>query len=166
MSANEVVSRLKERGYCQCGDDRCSGTEPGNPLYGTLGRPDKANRRHVTGCPCARCRGRRNKRKGQRKQAKATTALGIPRSSLHPGHEEFLGGTVRVECKAGGRMANPVWTRFRDCEAQSEASRPIGDHRPFAALFMPDGQSDGLVVVKLSQVYEFAAAIVEMWGQG
>lgn len=136
---------------------------------GVVARPKTTGNRHARGCDkkkCASCRNGNNSRKGKRKQAKAVTALGIPRSVFHPGHEEQLGGTVRVECKAGGRIANPVWTRFRDCETQSEAQRPLGDHRPFAALFMPDGQSDGLVCVRLSSVHEFAAAIVEMWGQG
>lgn len=153
-----VEPRFRENvGSCGCELDDCA-------LYGTLGRADRNGRRHVRGCLCAVCRGRRNRRKGQRKQAAAVTALGIPRSSLHPGHEELLGGTVRVEVKAGGRIANPVWTRFRDCERQSEAHRPIGDHRPFAAVYMPDGERDGLVVVRLSAVHEFAAAIVEQWG--
>lgn len=154
----EAWSDLKPKGDCECGVPACT-------LFGTLGRPDRTGKRHVRGCAkngCRVCMGRSNKRKGQRKQSKATTALGIPRSSISPGHEEFLGGTVRVEVKAGGRIANPVWTRFRDCEAQSEHHRPFGDHRPFVACFMPDGQSDGLVVLRLSQVHEFAAAIVEM----
>ncbi len=159
MTDTEPWSDLKPKGDCECGMDACT-------LFGTLGRPDKAGRRHVRGCAkhgCKVCQGRANKRKGQRKQAKATTALGIPRGSISAGHEEFLPGTLRVEVKAGGRVANPVWTRYRDCETQSEAQRPFGDHRPFAAVYMPDGQSDGLVVVRLSNVHEFAAAIVEQF---
>lgn len=145
-----------EKGYCGCAD-RCD-------KFGTLGRPDRNGARHVRGCPCRVCLGRRSKRKGQRKQSKAVTALGIPRSSLHPGHEEHLGGTVRIEVKAGAQV-KPVMTRFLAAEMQSEAHRPYGDHRPFAFLAMPDGTSDGLVVVRLSKVHEFASAVAEQWGE-
>jgi hypothetical protein len=82
---------------------------------------------------------------------------------LSPGHEEFLGGSVRVEVKAGAQV-KPVFTKFLASEAQSEAARPVGDHRPFVAVFMPEGTSDGLAVVRLSALHEFAAALVEQWG--
>ena len=145
-------SLLKEIIDCGCG-------------CGMAGTPKKANRkgvRCVRGCTCPSCRGRANKRKGQRKQAKAVTALGIPRSSIHPGHEEFLGGAIRVEVKAGGQV-KPAVTAYLRCEAQSEAARPIGDHRPFVAVAMPDGSSDGIAMVRLSALHEFVAAMVEQW---
>lgn len=152
----DVTPNFRQTGDCQCELDGCA-------LHGTLGREDRNGRRHVRGCACRVCLGRRNKRKGSSKQAKAVTALGIPRTSLHPGHEEFLGGTIRVEVKAGAQT-KPAWTRYRLCEAQSEAQRPIGDHRPFAAVLMPDGESDGLVLVRLSALHEFTSALVEQWG--
>ena len=147
-------SLLKPKGECGCG---CG-------LFGTLKKPNRAGIRCVKrDCKCASCRGRANKRKGQRKQASAVTALGIPRSSIHPGHEEFLPGSLRVEVKAGAQI-KPAVTAYLRCEAQSEAERPIGDHRPFAAVMMPDGTKDGLVVVRLSNLNEFVAAMVENWG--
>lgn len=151
-------SLMKEQGPCECGRDGCD-------LWGTLKKANRKGIRCVRGCVCPSCRGRANKRKGQRKQAKAVTALGIPRSSIHPGHEEFLGGAVRVEVKATKREAGPVFTAYLRCEHQSEAARAIGDHRPFAAVFMPDGTSDGLVTVRLSSLHEFVAAMVENWEQ-
>lgn len=150
----EHVSYLKLKADCGCG---CG-------LYGTPKKANRAGVQCVRGCKCPSCRGRNNKRKGQRKQAKAVTALGIPRSSIHPGHEEFLGGAVRVEVKAGAQI-RPAMTAYLRCEQQSEAARPIGDHRPFCAVAMPDGASDGIVMVRLSNLHEFVAGLVENWGQ-
>ena len=117
---------------------------------------------HVRGCTtkCPQCRGRRNKRKGQRKQSSAVRAIGIQRSSLSPGHEEFLPGALRTEVKSGG-IAKPVWTKFLASEAQSNAARAVGDHRPFVALFMPDGTKDGLIVFRLSAIAETVQALYE-----
>lgn len=157
MSGN----RLKAKAECQGNQEKCS--VDGCPVFGTLGSEARDGKRRVRGCGDNVARGRRSKRKGSRKQAKAVTALGIPRSSLKPGHEEHLGGTVRMEVKAGAQVG-PVWTRFRDAEAQSEEHRPIGDHRPFVFVAMPDGDADGLAVVRLSALHEFAAALLEQWG--
>jgi hypothetical protein len=143
------------QGECGCG---CG-------VYGTLKKPSRDGTQCVARkCSCRRCIGRASKRKGQRKQAKAVAALGIPRSSIHPGHEEFLPGAVRVEVKAGAQI-KPAVTAFLKCEAQSEAARPIGDHRPFVAVAMPDGMSDGVAMVRLSQLHEFVAAMVDNWGE-
>jgi hypothetical protein len=54
-----------------------------------------------------------------------------------------------VEVKAGAQI-NPIATRYLLAEQQSEAQRPIGDHRPFMLIAMPDGMSDGLIVMKIS----------------
>jgi hypothetical protein len=149
-------SFFKEQGPCECGTDGCE-------LWGTLKKENRAGVRCVRGCRCRSCIGRASKRMGGRKQAKAVTALGIPRSSLHPGHEEFLGGSIRVEVKSGAGDCKPAWTRYTACEAQSEQHRPIGDHRPFCAVLMPPGESDGVVLVRLSNLHEFVAAMVEQW---
>lgn len=111
--------------------------------------------------PCASCRGRRNRRKGQVKQRAAAKALMVPtrRYASQNAHEEGFGGTLRVEVKSGARMANPVGTRYLECEAQSEVSRPVGDLRPFAAVFMPDGIADGLLCVRLSNLHEVVEAL-------
>jgi hypothetical protein len=149
-----------EKGLCEC--------ESGCGLFGRLGRPDKRGRRHVKGCAdhgCRVCLGRRSKDRGGRRQSMAARALGIPRTSgMHPGHEETMAGAVRIECKSGAQVG-PIWTRYLAAEVQSEAQRPIGDHRPFAMVAMPKGTKDGLVVVRLSKVNEWAAAIVEQWSE-
>jgi hypothetical protein len=83
---------------------------------------------------------------------------------MHPGHEEVMGGTIRIEVKSGAQCG-PAASRYLAAERQSEAQRPIGDHRPFANVLMPKGWSDGLVQIRLSKVNEFAAAIVEQWSE-
>lgn len=154
-----VEPRFKENvGPCGCPLAACK-------AYGTLRVREWSDGTRCVkrGCPCRRCLGARNKRKGARAQAKAVTALGIPRSPLRPGHEELLPGLVRVEIKAGAQ-AGPVWTRYRLAEAQSEQARPFGDHRPFVAMFEPQGTSDGLVVIRRSKLVEVVAALAEQLG--
>jgi hypothetical protein len=63
------------------------------------------------------------------------------------------GGAIRLEVKAGAQI-KPVFTAYLRCEIQSEQHRPIGDPRPFALVAMPDGTSDGLIVMRLSQFVE------------
>lgn len=143
-----------QKGECGCG---CG-------VYGTLKHPNRAGVRCVRGCTCPSCRGKRNRASGGRKQSKAARALGIPRTSgMHPGNEETFGGTIRVEIKSGAQVG-PIDTRFRAAEAQSEAQRPFGDHRPFCMVAMPKGTQDGIVLIRLSAVHEWAAALVEQWG--
>ena len=133
------------KGDCVCG---CG-------LFGTLRkRPEN----HVRGCNCASCRGKRNRAKGDSKARKARKALNLQGSNTR--HEEHWSGTVRVEVKAGAQI-NPIWTRYRLAEEQSEQQRPFGDSRPFIMVAMPDGMNDGLVIFRLSQLHETAEALVE-----
>jgi hypothetical protein len=150
------ISNLKPKGECEC--------KVGCGKFSTLGKPDREGRRHARLCPCPSCRGRRSKRTGQQGQAKAAKALGIPTGgSLRPGHEEHFSGLVRTEIKAG-KQANPVLTRYRLSEAQSEVQRPIGDNRPFVAVFEPEGVSYGLVVIRTDKLTEAVAALAEQLG--
>lgn len=160
---SEVEPRLLERGYCQCGDDRCQGNEPGNPIYGLLGRPDRGGRRHAKGCPCGRCRGRRNRAKGDRKAAKARKALGIAGANTR--HEELWGGPLRIESKAGAQV-KPIWTRYQAARAQSEVARPIGDNRPFVFTASPDGTSEQLFVVSSTDWDQVCHAYVQWLADG
>lgn len=132
---------------------------------GLFGRPTRNG--HVQGCkgpegaPCRSCIGRRNKAKGRKKQRRAQVALGMTGlgTTLGPNHEENWSGHLRVEVKAGAqvRAAN---TAFRKMRTQSEASRPFGDVRPFIGVAMPDGESDGLVMCRLSDLPSVALAVV------
>jgi hypothetical protein len=148
-----------EKGLCQClkawpsGPDTCG-------RFGRLGEPDRQGRRHVKGCDCRRCLGRRSRRNGKGKQRAARKALGIPGLSLGADEEELWRGHVRVEVKSGHRDTVPVDTRYRAMRKQSDASRAIGDNRPFAAVVMPPGMSDGYAIVKLSELRDVAWAVV------
>ena len=64
-------------------------------------------------------------------------------------HEEHWGGYLRVEVKAG-KQIEPIATRFILAEQQSDQHKSLGDVRPFAMIAMPDGMSDGLVIMRLS----------------
>lgn len=127
-------SMLKVKADCACG---CG-------LYGTpLKRPEG----HIRGCVCPRCMGKRNRSKGDSKARQARKKLGIP--GVNSRHEEVWGGSCRVEMKAG-KQVQPIATRFDLARAQSEMQRPIGDHRPFMMVAMPEGTSDGIVLMRLS----------------
>lgn len=128
-------SNLKAKADCACG-------------CGLFGTPRKRPEGHIRGCVCARCRGQRNRSKGDAKARKARKALGI--EGVNSRHEELWGGAIRLEVKAGAQI-KPVFTAYLRCEIQSEQHRPIGDPRPFALVAMPDGTSDGLIVMRLSQ---------------
>lgn len=110
------------------------------------------------GCDCPRCRGKRNRQRGDSKARRARKVLAIPGANSR--HEENWSGALRIEVKAGGIVA-PAFSAFLKAEQQSEAQRPVGDHRPFAAVFQPDGTSDGVLVCRLSAVHDVAAALLE-----
>jgi hypothetical protein len=129
---------LKAKADCACG-------------CGLFGTPRKRPEGHIRGCVCPRCRGQRNRAKGDAKARKARKALGI--EGVNSRHEELWGGAIRLEVKAGAQI-KPVFTAYLRCEIQSEQHRPIGDPRPFALVAMPDGTSDGLIVMRLSQFVE------------
>jgi len=93
-------------------------------------------------------RGKRNRAKGDAKARRARKRLGI--SGANTRHEELWGGALRLEVKSGAQVA-PIATRFRAAEQQSNASRSLGDVRPFVFVAMPDGESDGLAIMRLSE---------------
>jgi hypothetical protein len=73
-------------------------------------------------------------------------------------HEEHWGGLFRVEVKAGAQVG-PISTRFNQARLQSEASKSLGDIRPFAMIAMPDGSSDGIVLMTLDEFAELVSLI-------
>jgi hypothetical protein len=56
--------------------------------------------------------------------------------SMYAGHEEHYDGETRIEVKTGAQI-RPLVTAFDKHKAQSEASRPIGDVRPFVLHVRP-----------------------------
>lgn len=151
----EPWSNMKVRITCGCG---CG-------AYGAPGRTDRSNVVHAKTCDpakCTVCRGRQAKKLGGRRQAKAAQAIGLPVSTIRPGNEEHFGGHLRLEVKSGAQV-KPIWTRYLAAEAQSEAQRPFGDHRPFLFLASPDDR-DGLVIFRLSKVDDVVVALAEQRG--
>ena len=123
----------------------------------------------IDGCtrtkPCARHLGRRNRRKGQVKQRAAKKALGVPDSKFasQGSHEENWRGQFRVEIKAGAQVRAGT-TLYLKCERQSDLAKAEGDARPFLAVAMPDGMSDGLVTLRLSTWNAHIVPLIEEYG--
>lgn len=137
----------ERKGECQGNQDRCN-TE-GCPKFGTLGRAGRDGKRRIRGCGDPAARGKRNRAKGDSKARKARKRLGIGGANTR--HEELWGGALRVEIKAGAQI-EPIATRFRAAEAQSNAAKSLGDIRPFVFVAMPDEWgSEGLVIMRLSE---------------
>lgn len=113
---------------------------------------------HVRGCPCRSCLGKRNRTKGLSKQRAARKKLEIAGPSLGADHEENWLGPVRAEVKSGAQV-RPAATAYYRMEAQSEEARPIGDLRPFVGIAMPEGTTDGIVLIRLSRLREVVAAL-------
>jgi hypothetical protein len=157
MTEPQVAPNWKDsEGECSCG---CGS-------YGRLMKNGHVARKCQATGKCRSCLGRRNKRYGHRKQAKARKALGVPDAKFlgMMAHEELFGGLIRTEVKAGKSHADPVATHFLASEKQSEQNRAIGDTRPFIAAFMPSKMDDGLVVIRMSQLRETVAALAEQLG--
>jgi len=111
-------------------------------------------------------RGLTNKNKGRRKQNLARKKLRIPDTKFRSqmGNEESWLGEVRVEVKAG-KQVQTLWTKYQKAKEQSDANTRIGDTRPFMFVAMPDGTSNGLVIVELDKLDEVVFALLETWEQ-
>lgn len=149
------------KGFCEGNTDKCGVETPYGkcPLFGALGKANyKDGKRRVKGCNDPTARGKRNRSKGDGKARKVRKALNL--KGVNSRHEEHWGGSLRVEVKAGAQV-NPIATRFKLAERQSEMARPLGDTRPFAMVAMPDGESDGIVLMKLSDFASIALLLEE-----
>lgn len=144
----------ERKGYCQGDYDKC--THDSCPLFGTLGRPDKRGVRRVRGCADPAARGRRNRTKGDSKARRARKKLGLGGHLTR--HEENWSGRFLCEIKAGAQVG-PIATRFMAAHAQSNASKSLGDVRPFAMIAMPDGVSDGIVLMTLEDFADLVTLI-------
>ena len=136
---NDLVGGMKADCMCGCG------------LFGT---PRKRPAGHIRGCDCAKCRGKRNRSKGLRKQTEARKALGVaPSHKFGDANEEnWKDNLFQNEVKAGAQIKAAV-TAWNRIEAQVQSNQTaIGSLRkPCRAILMPDGWGkEGLVIVKLS----------------
>lgn len=148
-------------------------TEPKmvTPLWkqGDGGRPwlcRKADDTCTRTKPCPSCRGRRNRRKGQEKQARNLKALesvaGVQAqwAGRRSNEETATHLPVIYENKAGASGgANAIWKHYLRAETQALASKAIGDARPFLATFSPDGTTEGLAVMRISLLPQIVEAI-------
>ena len=110
---------------------------------------------HVIGCICPSCRGRRNRRAGQRSQAKGYHQLDGKRPNA-PTHEEWMDVSelhVKWENKHGEqipasfrRFVELEWTRR--ALSQAERSIPIGV-QAYAAVRLDLGRGGTYMVVRL-----------------
>jgi len=124
------------------------------PKFGTLGRVGRDGQRRVKGCGDPVARGKRNRAKGDSKARRARKMLGI--TGVNSRHEEHWGGALRVEVKAGAQVS-PVITRYKAARAQSDASRALGDVRPFVLVCMGDNERSGLAVVDIDVLGQLIA---------
>lgn len=138
----------ERKGECEGRRDRCT-LGDACPKFGLLGRAGRDGARRVKGCGDPVARGKRNRAKGDSKARRARKMLGIAGANTR--HEELWGGALRVEIKAGAQI-QPIVTRFTAAQQQSEQHRALGDIRPFVLVAMPDGESDGLCVLRLSHM--------------
>lgn len=154
------VPEQQRKGDCEGNKDKCS--LPECPKFGTLGRAARDGKRRVKGCGDPVARGKRNRAKGDNKARKARRKLGLSATGkAGTRHEEHWGGMFRVEVKAGAQVY-PIATRFNNAKAQSDEAKSIGDIRPFLMVAMPDGTSDGIVLMTLEEFSELAAIIEDL----
>ena len=144
-------------GECQGNRDKCN--LPECPKFGLVGRTSRDGKRRERGCNDPAARGKRNRTKGDAKARHARRKLGLSATgNAGSRHEEHWGGLFRVEVKAGAQVG-PIETRFRAAKQQSDASKALGDIRPFAMIAMPEGNSDGIVLMTLNEFAELIALI-------
>lgn len=146
MSA-DVESLLKVKVQCPCG-------------CGQFGMPTK-KLGHPRGCKCRPCLNGRSSRKGKAVHRRIARELG----AATPGygvssHEESWTHAFRLEVKSGAQ-ASPVVTKFKNSREQSEASRAIGDNRPFAAVHTTAKKGDPIVVSVELEVFKAMTLIVQ-----
>lgn len=145
------------KGECEGNRERCN--VEGCPRFGALGRPGRDGKRRIKGCGDPVARGKRNRTKGDSKARRARKKLGLSATgNAGTRHEEHWGGLFRVEVKAGAQVG-PIATRFANAKAQSEASKSLGDIRPFLMIAMPDGMSDGIVLMTLEEFAELVSLL-------
>lgn len=112
--------------------------------------------------------GRRNRRKGLSKQRTARKALGVaPSNKFGDANEENWKDPIFAnEVKAGAQIKPAVtaWLRI-EAQVKSNESDYGSLRKPCRAVLMPDGWSDGLVMVRLSTWEELIRPALEAYYQ-
>ena len=149
----------ERKGECDGNKEKCS--LPDCPKYGLLRPAGRDGKRRVRGCGDPVARGQRNRAKGDGKARRARKKLGLTATGKAGSrHEEHWAGFFRVEVKAGAQVG-PIATRFAAARSQSEASKALGDIRPFLMVAMPDGTSDGIVLMRLEEFAELVMLVTQ-----
>jgi len=150
----------ERKGECQGDKEKCNLADC--PKFGLLGRPSRDGKRRVRGCNDPAARGKRNRTKGDAKARHARRKLGLSATG-HAGsrHEEHWSGFFRVEVKAGAQV-KAIKTKFNDAHNQSNYAKALGDNRPFVMVAMPEGNSDGIVLMTLNEFSELISLIKDV----
>lgn len=120
--------------------------------------------------PCRSCRGRANRAKGKRGERIVRNdlkrQLGLvavrTQGAASIGEEAWRGLPFRVEVKSGKQVSRGLVTMFEKCEKQSDDQRAVGDNRDVFVLDAePEGWSDGLLVIRRSQLSALLEALTE-----
>ena len=150
----------ERKGECQGDKEKCNLADC--PKFGLLGRPSRDGKRRVRGCNDPAARGKRNRTKGDAKARHARRKLGLSATgNAGSRHEEHWSGFFRVEIKAGAQVG-PIETRFRAAKQQSEASKALGDIRPFVMVAMPEGVSGGIALMTLDEFVQLTNLIKDV----
>lgn len=115
-------------------------------------------------CTGPKCRGARNRRKGQRKQREVRKVLNLKPEKWagRTGNEEtWNASNLRFEVKSG-KQVEPVATRYVKARNQADAARAVGDTRPFVFVAAPDSTTP-LLVVRADELESVVAAFIEEW---
>lgn len=158
----------ENKGECQGNQERCVLRKmDACPKYGGLGREGRDGKRRVAGCGDPVAINKRNRKGGLSKQRVVAKALGVQTGKFVASNEESWGGYWANEVKSG-KQVGPVANWWRKVEAQVLANEP--DHgarrKPVRAIAMPEGMSDGLVVIRLSAWREHVEpALSEFYGE-
>lgn len=149
----DVTPNLKAKVDCGCG------------TCGRYGTPNKWG--CVRGCPCRRCLGKRNRRKGLEKQNTARKALGVPSGKFGASNEEnWADEFFATEVKAGNQCG-PIANAYLKAETQIRSNETEfgGWHKFPRVVSMPTGWSGGLVTVRTEVWAEFIRPALEaFWG--
>lgn len=128
---------------------------------GKFGKPIRTRREHVRGCPCVACRNGRNAQGGKARHRKFARLAGIRTAKHATSEEEAWRDPFRWEIKSG-KQVDPIVTRFEAARAQSEATRPLGDPRPFAMGAVPsEGARPALVILTADVWRELIVPLLE-----
>lgn len=151
-----MTDYLKEKRDCACG-------------CGLFGTPRKRPEGHIRGCDCPRCRGKRNRQKGLKKQREARKALGVaPSHKFGDANEENWSDAIfQNEVKSGAQIKPAVtaWVRI-EAQVQSNQTAVGSLRKPCRAVLMPDGWSDGLVMVRLSTWRDVVRPALDAYYEG